>query len=66
MRLIQRKQPESTNLIHRGKGARRMVGDVPLNWQEFLREDKNKMDLFEFLAMHIASIQPEKKDITNL
>lgn len=44
-----------------------MVADdicVPQNWQEFLREDKNKTDLFEFLAIHVATIQTEKKVIT--
>ena len=44
-----------------------MVADdilVPHNWQEFLRDDKNKADLFELLAVHIATIQTEKKVIT--
>ena len=53
--------------IQRGKGVRRMVADdirLPHNWQEFLRDDKNKADLFELLAVHIATIQTEKKVMT--
>ena len=51
----------------RGKGVRRMVTGnvcVPHNWQEFLREDRNKAELFAFLAMHIEAIQTDKTVIT--
>ena len=51
----------------RGKGVRWMVTGnfcVPHNWQEFLREDRNKADLFAFLAMHIETMQPGKTVIT--
>ncbi|CAG2231325.1 unnamed protein product [Mytilus edulis] len=42
----------------RGKGIRRRVQDetnVPGNWQEFLRLDENKIELFHFLADKITS-----------
>ncbi|CAG2251463.1 unnamed protein product [Mytilus edulis] len=42
----------------RGKGIRRRVQDetnVPGNWQEFLRLDENKIELFHFLADKIPS-----------
>ena len=51
----------------RGKGVRRMVTGnvcVPHNWQEFLWEDRNKVELFAFLAMHIEAIQTDKTVIT--
>ena len=37
---------------------------VPHNWQEFLREDRNKADVFAILAMHIETMQPDKTVIT--
>ena len=50
-----------------GKAVRRMVTGnvcVPHNWQEFLREDRNKANLFVFLAMHIENIQTDETVIT--
>ena len=52
----------------RGKGVRWMVTGnvcVPHNWQEFLRGNRNKADLFAFLAMHIETMQPDKMVITH-
>ncbi|KAL9951067.1 hypothetical protein ACROYT_G043662 [Oculina patagonica] len=44
----------------RGHGARRCVqatSQIPRNWQQFLRSDKNKRELFQFLAQDVASPQ---------
>ena len=51
----------------RGKGLRRRVepsSAVPQNWQEFLRVDDNKMELFSFLASNVADIDTNKHLIT--
>ena len=51
----------------RGKGVRRRVEQssaIPGNWQEFLRIDNNKTELFSFLAMNVASIKTSKQVIT--
>ena len=51
----------------RGKGVRRRVeptSAVPGNWQEFLRIDDNKTELFSFLASNIADIDTNKHIIT--
>lgn len=53
----------------RGKGARRRVelsSAVPRNWQEFLRIDENKMELFSFLASNMANIDTNKHLIITL
>ncbi|XP_014665390.1 PREDICTED: ski oncogene-like [Priapulus caudatus] len=58
-------QPSSLNAetrIKRGKGARRRVtenGKMPRNWQSFLRDDTNKTELFEYLAMKVADVRTE-------
>ena len=52
----------------RGKGVRRRVepsSAVPRNWQEFLRIDDNKTELFSFLAMNAADIDTDKQIITH-
>ena len=44
-----------------------MVSDavsIPQNWLEFLRNDSNKTELFEFLARNIANIKTKKQLIT--
>ena len=43
--------------VKRGKGRTRMVAPetkVPGNWNEFLRCDSNKTELFTFLAEHLV------------
>ncbi len=51
----------------RGKGVRRRVepsSAIPGNWQEFLRIDDNKTELFSFLATNAAGIDTNKQVIT--
>ena len=51
----------------RGKGVRRRVeptSEVPRNWQEFLRIDDNKTELFSFLASNLADLETNKHLIT--
>ncbi|KAK3877040.1 hypothetical protein Pcinc_018219 [Petrolisthes cinctipes] len=51
----------------RGKGTRRRVepsSSIPGNWQAFLRIDKNKVELFAFLATRIATTETEKQIIS--
>jgi len=51
----------------RGKGVRRRVeptSAIPGNWQEFLRIDENKTELFSFLASNVAEIDTNKHLIT--
>lgn len=51
----------------RGKGVRRRVepsSAVPGNWQEFIRIDDNKKELFSFLASNVADIDTNKHLIT--
>jgi len=51
----------------RGKGVRRRVEPstaIPKNWQEFLRIDDNKVELFSFLATSVVVIDTEKQIIT--
>lgn len=46
----------------RGRGGRRRVtkdGKIPLNWRNFLRESDNKVELFNFLADHIAQVSSQ-------
>ena len=43
----------------RGKGSRRRVeplNKLPKNWQEFLRNDANRAELFTFLSLQIANL----------
>ena len=47
----------------RGKGIRRRVepsNSIPGNWQEFLRINDNKTELFSFLATRAATIATDK------
>ena len=51
----------------RGKGVRRRVEPstaIPKNWQEFLRIDDNKVELFSFLATSVVAIDTEKQIIS--
>ena len=51
----------------RGKGIRRRVephSSIPGNWQAFLRIDENKVELFAFLAMRIATAETTKQIIS--
>ena len=46
----------------RGKGSRRHVESsnaLPRYWQEFLRNDENKSELFPFLSLHIGKLEIE-------
>ena len=50
--------------VKRGKGVRRRVEastPIPGNWQEFLRTDENKVELFSFLANRLPCIETEKQ-----
>ena len=51
----------------RGKGIRRRVepsNTIPGNWQEFLRINDNKIELFSFLATSAATIATDKQVIS--
>ena len=37
---------------------------IPKNWNQFLRNDANKEELFKFLAMQVMSLETEKVVIT--
>ena len=53
----------------RGKGVRRRVEastPIPGNWQEFLRTDENKVELFSFLANRVPCIETEKKVLSTI
>ena len=48
--------------VKRGKGVRRRVEastPIPGNWQESLRTDENKVELFSFLANRVPCIETE-------
>ena len=51
----------------RGQGIRRKVAGknmVPTNWKCFLRDEKNKQELFEFLSNKVAVFKyPENKEV---
>ena len=52
----------------RGKGIRRRVNtstNVPTNWQQFLRDEGNKIELFAFLVEHIRHILVTGKQIAS-
>ena len=51
----------------RGKGVRRRVelhNAIPGNWQEFLRIDDNKVELFSFLATCVTALDTGKRIIS--
>ena len=51
----------------RGKGTRRRVepsNTIPGNWQDFLRINDNKIELFSFLATSAATIATDKQVIS--
>ena len=51
----------------RGKGIRRRVeplSRIPGNWQEFLRVDENKIELFSFLAKKAILLETECQTIS--
>ena len=55
--------------VNRGKGVRRRVEastPIPGNWQEFLRTDENKVELFSFLAKRVPCIETEKQVLSTL
>ena len=37
---------------------------VPINWQEFLRNDDNETELFSFLSLHTSTLETEGQIIT--
>ena len=56
-----------TTRSKRGQGARRHVqanSQIPRHWQQFLRNDENRRELFQFLAQRVVSLQEEKQVIT--
>ena len=51
---------------NRGKGVRRRVAaanSIPGNWHEFLRVDKNKTELFNFLAHEVVENLSTEKEV---
>ncbi len=51
----------------RGKGLRRRVeasNCLPKNWQQFLRDDSNKKELFAFLVKHLKHLATSKQLVT--
>ncbi len=51
----------------RGKGLRRRVeasNSLPKNWQQFLRDDSNKKELFAFLVKHLKHLATSKQLVT--
>ncbi len=51
----------------RGKGVRRRVepsSTIPRNWQQFLRIDENKMELFAYLATRLVALDTDKQVIS--
>ena len=53
----------------RGKGVRRRVEPchaIPGNWQEFLRIDDNKTELFSYLAICVSALDAGKQVISTL
>ena len=58
---------KSQTRSRRGKGIRRRVeasSSLPGNWQEFLRIDANKIELFAFLVKHISRMVITKQIVT--
>ena len=58
---------KSATRMKRGAGTRRRVESnarVPSNWQGFLRDDKNKTELFKYLAEKTMSLSNEKQVIS--
>ncbi|KAL9954824.1 hypothetical protein ACROYT_G042404 [Oculina patagonica] len=58
---------KATTRSGRGTGVRRRVSannQLPRKWNEFLRVDENKVELFKFLSECIASLQVEKEVIS--
>ena len=50
----------------RGKGSRRRVessSTIPRNWQEFLRNEDNKRELFSFLSLQTAKLETDRQVI---
>lgn len=59
---------KATTRNSRGAGARRRVAAntaFPGSWQQFLRVDENKNELFRFLANYIADLAENEKVITS-
>ena len=57
---------KATTREKRGSGVRRRVKPdtiIPGNWTEFLRNDDNKDELFNFLAEELMTIAPEYAEI---
>ncbi len=51
----------------RGKGLRRRVeasNCLPKNWQQFLRDDSNKKELFAFLVKHLKHLATSTQLVT--
>ena len=60
-------QLKSQTRSNRGTGIRRRVQvstNLPKNWQQFLRDDTNKMELFAFLVEHISHLETIKQIVT--
>ena len=58
---------KATTRGKRGTGVRQRVAadrKLPRNWQEFLRVDQNKQELFKYLAECVTSIDTEKQVIS--
>ena len=58
---------KATTRGKRGTGVRQRVAadnKLPRNWQEFLRADQNKQELFKYLAECVTSIDAKKQVIS--
>jgi hypothetical protein len=54
--------------LSRGTGVRRRVSGttaLPANWQSFLRCDKNKIELFRFLAKCVANVRNDSVELVS-
>ena len=57
---------KATTRSKRGSGVRQLVAannKLPRNWKEFLREDRNKQELFRFLAQCATSVNSGQRQI---
>ena len=57
---------KATTRSKRGSGVQRLIAanyKLPRNWKEFLREDRNKQELFRFLVQCATSVNSGQRQI---
>ena len=57
---------KATTRSKRGSGVQRLIAanyKLPRNWKEFLRENRNKQELFRFLAQCATSVNSGQRQI---